>query len=346
MSLERVIISPPAVESAARAAVVARARSRGFRRFVAAESGASDARSGEEWFLQQPDSFRRLLPPPANSSSRVSIRRVRGPEDLDPVLSELRQGRPVAVRWTAERVIPLETLVAARSTPGTLWVVTDRPEEVPGFLGALEHGADAVVVSLPDEASVDSLEGLVDRAGIRLAWELVPVTRVVPAGIGDRVIVDTTSLLKPEEGLLVGSAAAFLLHVASEAVGSRYTRPRPFRVNAGAAHSYTLLSNGETRYLTELEPGDAVLVGAPGGSTRSVRVGRIKLERRPLVLVEVERGKRRFTVFLQEAETVRLSAEGRRIPTTELQPTNRVHGVSLPPARHLGVRVAETIEER
>jgi 3-dehydroquinate synthase II len=164
--------------------------------------------------------------------------------------------------------------------------------------------------------------------------------------MGDRVIVDTTSLLQPEEGMLVGSAAALLLHVASEAVGSRYTRPRPFRVNAGAAHMYTLLANGDTRYLSELVAGDPVLVARPEGPVRAVRVGRIKIERRPLALVEVERAGRTFTAFLQEAETVRLTTTEGRIATTELRAGATVLAVSLPPARHLGMAVEETIEER
>ncbi len=160
------------------------------------------------------------------------------------------------------------------------------------------------------------------------------------------MIVDTTSMLRPGEGLLVGSAAALLVHVASEAVGSRFTRPRPFRVNAGAAHLYTLLADGTTRYLSELVAGDAVLIAEPLGGIRSARVGRIKIERRPLTMVEVERGPRTYTAFLQEAETVRLSGEDSPIPTTQLADGMKVFGAAFPAARHLGGVVEETIDER
>jgi 3-dehydroquinate synthase II len=170
--------------------------------------------------------------------------------------------------------------------------------------------------------------------------------RVVPAGVGDRVLVDTTSLLGPEEGLLVGSAAGYLYLVLSEAVGSRYTRPRPFRVNAGAAHSYTLLANGTTRYLSELDPGDALSIVRVDGTTRSVRVGRLKIERRPLVLVEGTVGDTVRTVFVQEAETVRLWTLTGAVAATALSAGQRLLGVSLPAARHLGTAVEETILER
>lgn len=146
--------------------------------------------------------------------------------------------------------------------------------------------------------------------------------------------------------MLVGSAAGYLFHIASEAEGSAFTRPRRFRVNAGAAHSYALLADGTTRYLDELEPGDAVLVAAPRSTARTARVGRLKIERRPLVLIRATALGHARTVFLQEAETVRLSTAERRVAVTELRPGTLVDGVSLPPARHLGTAVHETIEER
>ncbi len=346
MSFERIVIAPVGQDTERIRSVVARARRRGFRRFALVTAGSDLVAEGEEFYERNGEDFAPRGVDGVVPTTPIRTQRVNEPSDLPRVVDELRRGQTVAVRWTQERVIPLETLVAARRVPGTLWVVTDRLGDVPGFLGALEHGADTVVVELADPADVDALELRLERRGPPLPWELVPVTRVVAVGTGDRVIVDTTSLLRAEEGILVGSAAAFLFHVASEAAGSRYTRPRPFRVNAGAAHLYTLLADGETRYLSELVPGDSVLVAAPLEAPRSVRVGRIKIERRPLVLVEAERKGRNYTTFLQEAETVRLSSETSRVATTDLARGVRVHGVALAPARHLGIAVEETIDER
>jgi 3-dehydroquinate synthase II len=209
--------------------------------------------------------------------------------------------------------------------------------EVPGALGALEHGADRVFIELRQVGEVDELDRLVESATLpRPEWVLARLESAIPGGVGDRVIVDLTSLLAEEEGLVVGSSAAFLFHVASEALGSRYTGPRAFRVNAGAAHSYTLLADGTTRYLSELEAGDAVCVLSPKGSVRSARVGRVKIERRPMLLVRARAGENSRTVFLQEAETVRLSTPAGRVASTELTKGLDVYGVSLPPGRHLG----------
>jgi 3-dehydroquinate synthase class II len=51
-------------------------------------------------------------------------------------------------------------------------------------------------------------------------------------GMGDRVCVDLCSLMRPGEGLLVGSFARGLFLVHSECLESNYIESRPFRVNA------------------------------------------------------------------------------------------------------------------
>jgi 3-dehydroquinate synthase II len=346
VSLDRIIVALASPDAEVNGAIVARARRRGFRRFGTVDAKSVIPESDEDWYLSTPDGFEPIPAAPTTSAPVVHLYRVRDPAELEPVIAALARGEPSAVRWGAERVIPLETLVAARRVRDTLWVVTAETSDIPAFLGALEHGADTIVVEVSTPEMLDELERRLEHPTVTLQWEKVPVRAIAPAGTGDRVIVDTTALLQPEEGILVGSAAAFLFHVSSEAVGSRYTRPRPFRVNAGAAHLYTLLANGETRYLSELAPGDAILVCTPAGPTRSVRVGRIKIERRPLVLIEADVRGRRFTVFLQEAETVRMSSDSGRVATTDLLAGATVWGVALAPGRHLGVAVEETIVER
>jgi 3-dehydroquinate synthase class II len=117
-------------------------------------------------------------------------------------------------------------------------------------------------------------------------------------------------------------------------------------VNAGAAHSYLLMADGSTRYLSELEPGDSVLATRPGGTARAVRVGRVKIERRPMIELRADDAGVARTLFLQEAETVRVSTDAGRVSTTDARAGVRVHGVRMPAARHLGRTVEETIEER
>lgn len=344
MTLGRLAIAPESDDAAVRSELASRALRRGFPRLVL-RSG--DPRPASE--AVEVDRFHgeHVVGGPVSAPVSRRIVPVRSPEDLAAAMAVGRTEGGVIVEWFEDRVIPLENLIADGRGRYEVGVIVERLSDLPAMLGALEHGADRVIVRVRAPADLDRVEALVEATPTTgIPWELLPVRRVSSAGVGDRVIVDTTSMLRPGEGMLVGSAAAVLLHVASEAIGSRFTRPRPFRVNAGAAHLYTLLADGSTRYLSELVAGDAVLIAEPLGATRSARVGRIKIERRPLTMVEVERGPRTYTVFLQEAETVRLSGESGPVPTTQLAEAAKVYGAAFPAARHLGGVVDETIDER
>jgi len=338
---ERVAIAPSSQDPAVVGAILERARRRGFRRFVLDTTVPFTSSPGEELVRRLGDELLHEGHPP------VPVVSVSDMDGLLQAVGRVPDGGELAIEWSGDRVIPLENAIAARGRRFAIWTYARTPAEVPAALGALEHGADHVIVEVHSPDDVDELEAVVEGPlPVGIDWTLVPVTSVRPVGVGDRVIVDTTSLLGPAEGLLVGSAAAFLFHVASEAVGSPFSRPRPFRVNAGSAHSYVLMADGTTRYLAELAAGDAVLVTEPRGHARSVRVGRIKIERRPLVVLGADDQGTHRTLFLQEAETVRVSGETRRVATTEVDVGVRVYGVRLPAARHLGRAVQETIEER
>lgn len=341
MTRQRIVIAPVGASVEGRREIVRHAARRGFHRFLVADPSEVTDVPGAVVLL------RREQEVTFDDGRARPVVPVRDPADLAVAGAAGRRSDGVVIAWSAERVIPLENLIADAHGNYPVWVIIDRLRDLPAMLGALEHGADAVVAEIASVGDVDLVEAALDEVlSETIPWELVEVTRSPAAGLGDRVIVDTTSLLRPREGLLVGSSAAYLFHVASEAVGSRFTRPRPFRVNAGAAHSYTLLADGSTRYLSELVPGDAVLVAEPGGRARAVRVGRLKIERRPMVLIEARPGGRPFTVFLQEAETVRLSGEHDSVPTTQVGKGTRIYAAPFPPARHLGAVVEETIDER
>jgi 3-dehydroquinate synthase II len=340
---ERVAIAPEAEGPAAFEAIVARARRRGFRCFLLPGDRPIAPGEGEEILRRFRDRIRRS--DSADAEARVVV--VDDPSGLDRAIAGTPDGATLVLEWSGDRVIPLENAVAGKGRRFALWTIARSVREAPAALGALEHGADRVIVTIRAPSEVEELEGLLERtSSTSLEWAQVTLRSIEPVGLGDRVLVDTTSLLAPEEGLLVGSVAALLFHVASEAVGSAFSRPRPFRVNAGAAHSYVLLADGTTRYLSELVPGDGVLVTAPAAQGRAVRVGRVKVERRPMVLLRADDGARERTLFLQEAETVRVSTASGRAAVTELAAGASLFAVRLPAARHLGTAVEETIEER
>jgi 3-dehydroquinate synthase II len=134
--------------------------------------------------------------------------------------------------------------------------------------------------------------------------------------------------------------------VQAETLENPYVAPRPFRVNAGAVHAYVMMADGKTKYLSEVTAGDRVLLAREDGTTAIAMVGRVKTERRPMVLVEVEQDGTKSSLVLQNAETVRLvSDEGTAISVVALRPGDIILGHRQLGGRHFGVAVEETIRE-
>jgi 3-dehydroquinate synthase II len=164
--------------------------------------------------------------------------------------------------------------------------------------------------------------------------------------MGDRVCIDTCSLMISGEGMLIGSGANGFFLVHAETEESPYVAPRPFRVNAGPVHAY-IYENGKTRYLSELEAGDEVMIVRSNGETRHGVVGRIKIERRPLMLIEADIEGMTIKTLLQNAETIKLVAEGGTpVAVTALKPGDVVLAHYERAGRHFGIGVEETLIER
>jgi 3-dehydroquinate synthase II len=225
-------------------------------------------------------------------------------------------------------------------------------------LGALEHGVDGVVLRPGDPAEVKpalAALGSASEGGAQLALSVATVVRVEELGLGDRACVDTVDILREGEGLLVGSSSGCFLLVHGETIENPYAAVRPFRVNAGAVHSYVIAPGGRTLYLSEAGAGIRVLLVDRDGAGRVSHVGRLKIERRPLVLVEVEVGGTNYTAILQNAETVRLVTPAGHASVSGLEEGQKVIVYLPAPAsggdgegatgRHFGRAVPERIIE-
>jgi 3-dehydroquinate synthase II len=151
----------------------------------------------------------------------------------------------------------------------------------------------------------------------------------------------------PGEGMLVGNSSQALFLVHAEDAENPFVNPRPFRVNAGPVHAYIRMAGGQTKYLSEIGAGDCVLVVNFEGKSYPAVVGRAKVERRPLVLVEAEQGGQSISVILQNAETIRLvQSDGKAISLTDLKEGSEVLVCTEKGGRHFGVQIDESIIER
>ena len=253
-------------------------------------------------------------------------------------------GKTVVLRTHDWTVIPLENLLAKR---GGLMAEVKGAEQAKLVTEVLEKGVEGVVLDTRSQEEVRQTVKLVHALSPTLEIGRARVTTVRPLGMGDRACVDTCTRRGPGEGMLVGNSgqAFFLVH--SESLESPYVAARPFRVNAGAVHAYVLLPEGKTKYLSELESGDQVLLVRSDGQTSVGYVGRNKVERRPLLLVEAEADGQSLSVIVQNAETIRLTGpEGEALSVTSLKPGDEVLVHLESGGRHFGTPVDETIVEK
>jgi len=243
--------------------------------------------------------------------------------------------------WT---IIPLENLL---SRTNNLFVEIGDLQEGNTALTILEKGVDGVVINNDDPKAVRHILNTLKKESEKLGLLTARVTHIEPLGLGDRVCVDTCSSMNLGEGMLVGNSSQALFLIHSETVENPFLNTRPFRVNAGPVHAYIRLPGGETKYLSELKAGDEVLVVNFEGKSYPAVVGRAKVERRPLALVEAEENGQIISVILQNAETIRLTQpEGKAVSLVDLKEGTEILVYREGTGRHFGVEINETITEK
>jgi 3-dehydroquinate synthase II len=308
------------------------------------------------------DVFFEILASPEDER-RIADLLQQGPVVLEPHQSAGRERDPLLAEGTAHPaatqntsganaepgahpgwpVIPLENLVARG---GRLLVPVSSLEGVDLALGILETGVAGVVIHARYPEELKNLLARVKAVSENQPLQTAIIDSIRPVGMGDRVCIDTCTLMVEGEGVLVGNSSGFLFLVQAEVKSNPYVAPRPFRVNAGPVHAYVKVPGERTRYLSELRAGDSVLVVHARGRTQTATVGRCKIERRPLLLVEASYEGSKGSLLLQNAETIRLtSPDGTARSVVELQAGDQVLVRVEKPGRHFGMKITETIVE-
>jgi 3-dehydroquinate synthase II len=248
--------------------------------------------------------------------------------------------------WT---VIPLENIIAdLQKIDVKIIANVENFQEGKVAIEILETGTDGIIFEPKDFNQIKEIAKLIEDNNLN-TYNLkdATVTKVESLSSGDRVCIDTSSIMKIGEGMLVGSysKAMFLIH--SESLESEYVASRPFRVNAGPVQAYVMGPNNKTRYLSELETGNEVLVVNKDGKTRTSLVGRIKIEKRPLMLIEAEYEDLKIKTLVQNAETIRLvDSNGNPVSVSQLKIGDKVKVFIDNNARHFGIAIDETIIEK
>jgi len=264
-------------------------------------------------------------------------------QDIENVLTIAKKGLDfVIVEVKDWKIIPLENIIAKLHKIHTkIYAIARTPEEVRKMFSILEVGVDGVIF---ETSSISEVREVMIYLGTK-NFELKKgkIIEIKEVGDGERVCVDTASILHKGEGMLIGSRSNFLFLVHNESVGSSFTSPRPFRVNAGAVHCYTLSPDGTTSYLSEVETGSEVLIINSKGNARRATVGRSKIERRPMLMIKASVDGEVGGIIAQDAETIRfVKPNGELVSVTHLKKGDTVMVYSkAATGRHFGMEVSD-----
>ena len=275
----------------------------------------------------------------------IELVELRTPEDQDRAMAMAGKADAVVLDSKDWTVIPLENLIAKfRGTKTKVLACASNIEDAKLYMQTLEKGVDGIVIDVDDPEDIRKFAGAIGGAG---KIDLVPleVLSVKNIEMGDRVCVDTISMMVPGEGMLIGSQAACLFLVQSESEDNGYVAARPFRVNAGAVHAYVLGPEGRTRYLAELKSGEPIVLVDREGNTRPSSVGRCKIEQRPLLMLTATDGDAVYTTILQNAETVKLVTPDGAVSVSKVAKGDKVLAKVEEGGRHFGMKIEETIRE-
>jgi 3-dehydroquinate synthase II len=255
------------------------------------------------------------------------------------------ENKIVVLRMLDWTIIPIENLLARRNGP--IMVQVETSEQAKLMVEILEKGVDGVALNSTDVNEIKKTAEIIRGVSEKIELVSAKITSMKQLGMGDRACLDTCTQMNVGEGMLVGNTAAGYFLVHSESIDNPYVASRPFRVNAGAVHAYTLGPDGKTKYLADLKAGDEVLIVDYTGKSQLAYLGRNKIEKRPMILIEAEAEGISISLVLQNAETIRLvSPEGKAVSISNLKMGDKVLGHIEKGGRHFGMKVEETLIER
>src|SRR5436309_10778735 len=203
---------------------------------------------------------------------------IRSAKDETALRSWRSTTKHIVIRTEDWKIIPLENLIAHfQGSETRLLVEVHDAAEAKLVFEAMEVGVHGILLVPSSPNEIRAVRGLLEAVREDVSLVRAAVTSIRPIGLGDRVCVDTCSLLRDGEGMLVGNSSSGLFLVHAETAETGYVAARPFRVNAGAVHAYIYLPGAKTQYLSELRAGDEVLAVDSQGAARAAIVGRGKV---------------------------------------------------------------------
>ena len=296
------------------------------------------------------------------NSSQISIGlqielKTKSDEDEIKKLARMNNVDFIIVSASDWKIIPFENLIADMADVNTELIASvDNIEEAELMLKTLELGVDGLVFKPENSDEIGRIKQLVSLS-YSIGLTSAQITSIQQIPESERVCVDTTSLLKKGEGMLIGSTAKGFALVHAEVFETQFVASRPFRVNAGDVSAYILVPSDDpnevyrTRYLSEISGGDKVFAVNTKGEARIVSVGRVKIETRPMLRFELEVDTKETNIpvrcICQNAETIRLvDKNGDAVSVVDIKVGDEILVHVGPGATHFGKAINESIIEK
>jgi len=243
---------------------------------------------------------------------------IKSGEDEEEIV-KLSQTKRVILQCSDWTIIPLENLIAKGAD---VIAQVKNLDEVQTAFGILEKGVEHVLFYADDVVELKKVLSWLRSEGDKISLQTAEIVEVRPVGMGDRVCVDTCTSMGMGQGMLVGNSSSALFLIHSESISN-------------------------PRYLSELSAGDQVLVVDFKGNTSTGIVGRLKIEKRPLMLIKAVFDGKEIATIVQNAETIRLTdPEGKALSVVSLVPGDKVLVAMEEGGRHFGIKIEESITEK
>lgn len=277
------------------------------------------------------------------------LKSIMSKEDMEIAWTDGLKFNYLIVEFRETTNIPLELILARTQNKKTSVIKKVRTlEEGKICFGVMESGSDGILFCSEDVDEIMKVSDFImEQKTEKLDLVHAKVVQVSHIGMGKRVCIDTVDLLQNNEGMLVGSTSNGGILVSSETHYLPYMDLRPFRVNAGAIHSYVWGADGMTPYLSDIKAGSKLLCVDTAGNAREVTVGRAKIETRPLLMIRAEAKENSLNVILQDDWHIRIfGVDGKAKNASEIKPGDELLAYLCKSGRHVGIKINESLEER
>ncbi|MBW1813027.1 MAG: 3-dehydroquinate synthase II [Deltaproteobacteria bacterium] len=273
----------------------------------------------------------------------VELFKIVSGEDEEEIV-KLSKKKKVILQCSDWTIIPIENLIAKGAE---VIAQVNSAEDAQTAFGILEKGVNHIMYHASDALELKKVLSTLRSEEDHISLKVAEIIEIKPVGMGDRVCVDTCTSMAVGQGMLIGNSSSALFLVHAESISNPYVSPRPFRVNAGAVHAYIRVTGGKTKYLSELSSGDPVLIVDHQGKTETCIVGRLKIEKRPLMFIKAMVSDKEINTIVQNAETIRLTdPKGKAVSVVKLKTGDKVLVAVEEAGRHFGHKIDESITEK